>query len=172
MVTGIVTQSGGAILVASEEGVGTTFTMRFPCSRTRTQAAVAEPPPEHLQHSAHQALSAKQRHEARVLLVEDDANVRRGLERILRSGGYAIESAWDRAPGHSASFSSSKAFDLLVSDVSLPGPSGVVVAERIRGRIEGLPVIFLSGNPGDCRSGLRGRDLGLLYPEAASAEAC
>ena len=148
MVHGIVTQSGGAILVASEEGVGTTFTMRFPCSRTRTQAAVAEPPPEHLQHSAHQALSAKQRHEARVLLVEDDANVRRGLERILRSGGYAIESAWDLSSALEL-LESSNAFDLLVSDVSLPGPSGVVVAERVRGRIEGLPVIFLSGNPGD-----------------------
>ena len=148
MVHGIVTQSGGTILVASEEGVGTTFTMRFSCSRNRTPAAVAEPPPEHLQHPAQQALSAEQKHEARVLLVEDDANVRRGLERILRSGGYAIESAWDLSSALEL-LESSNAFDLLVSDVSLPGPSGVVVAERVRGRIEGLPVIFLSGNPGD-----------------------
>ena len=44
MVHGIVTQSGGVITVASEEGLGTTFTMRFACSQTRTQPAAAALP--------------------------------------------------------------------------------------------------------------------------------
>ena len=142
MVHGIVTQSGGVIAVASEEGLGTTFTMRFACSQTRTQPAAAKLPLEHLKHSASQAPSSTPDHEARVLLVEDDANVRRGLERILRSGGYAIESAWDLSSALEV-LERSKTFDLLVSDVSPPGPSGVVVAERVRSELEGLPVIFL-----------------------------
>ena len=169
MVHGIVTQSGGVITVASVEGLGTTFTMRFACSQTRTQPAAAELPLEHLKHSASQAPSSTPDHEARVLLVEDDANVRRGLERILRSGGYAIESAWDLSSALEV-LERSKTFDLLVSDVSLSGPSGVVVAERVRSELEGLPVIFLSGNPGDLLDSWDCEAVGTSFLQKASCQ--
>jgi CheY-like chemotaxis protein len=52
--------------------------------------------------------------------------------------------------------------DLLITDVRLPGPSGIQVALRMRSGLPGLPILLLSGYPVGAWRGADGEDLGRL----------
>jgi FixJ family two-component response regulator len=80
---------------------------------------------------------------ATVTVVDDDAAVRKGLARLLRSAGHAVEtfaSAGEflerRVPG---------AAGCLVLDVNMPGLNGLQLQEALAGDGGGLPIIFLTG---------------------------
>ena len=81
---------------------------------------------------------------ARVLLVEDEDMVRRVAERALVRAGYRVVSASDGEDGLSA-FDSSGPFDILISDVVMPGIDGPAMARALRKRAPDLPVLFMSG---------------------------
>ena len=79
-----------------------------------------------------------------VVLVDDDASVRRGLERLLRSAGYAVET-----------FPSARAFldrgeydraSCLVLDVRMPGQSGLELQNLLVAAGHAIPIIFISGH--------------------------
>jgi CheY-like chemotaxis protein len=84
-------------------------------------------------------------HTPHVLLVEDDEAVRELLIDMLRSHGLRV------TPVGSAeeALASGHAFDLLVTDVGLPGASGPALARQVRRRAPGLPVLFISGQSSD-----------------------
>ena len=80
---------------------------------------------------------------ATVTVVDDDAAVRKGLARLLRSAGHAVETFASaneflerRVPG---------AAGCLVLDVNMPGLNGLQLQEAIAGNGGGLPIIFLTG---------------------------
>jgi RNA polymerase sigma factor (sigma-70 family) len=81
---------------------------------------------------------------ALILVVDDDDSVRHGLDRLLRSAGFSVQTFpsadafFERAP-----LASSDAACLLL-DVRLPG-GGLVLQERLRGLGVHLPIIFISG---------------------------
>jgi CheY-like chemotaxis protein len=83
----------------------------------------------------------------RVLIVEDDPHIRRGLERLLRQVGYGVEATGDSA----AAFDSIARVkpDVILSDVYRGGGTGIdfVRALRARRETEALPVVLLTGNP-------------------------
>ncbi|MFD7549125.1 response regulator [Streptomyces sp. NPDC059578] len=85
-----------------------------------------------------------------VLLIEDDASVRDGMELVLRRHGYAIDTA---ATGEEAlallDGPGGKDVDLAVLDLMLPGMDGFEVCRRIRGRSATLPVIMLTARGDD-----------------------
>ena len=81
----------------------------------------------------------------RVLLVEDDLDNRRLLADVLRMSGHDVIAVGDAARAHDA-VTSDAYFDVLLSDVRLPGTSGPGLAAELRGRQPGLAVVLMSGH--------------------------
>ena len=77
-----------------------------------------------------------------VLVVDDDAAIRRSLERGLRLNGFAVRIAAD-GPEALAAIEQAPP-DVLVLDVSMPGMSGIEVCTRLRAEGRDLPVLMLS----------------------------
>jgi two-component system KDP operon response regulator KdpE len=93
---------------------------------------------------------------ARVLVVDDELQILRGLKVILRSAGYAVETAATKAEALGAV--SVRPPDVLVLDLILPDGSGVEVCEEIRSW-SNLPILVLSA-VGDEREKVRALDAG------------
>ncbi len=135
VVHGFAQQSGGDVWIESAEGEGTAVTLLLP----RAAAVGAE------RESGvwEQATEAGQGE--RILVVEDDALVRRVVLRGLKALGYRFVEAGD---GESAlaALEQHDDIDLLFTDVVLPGGmSGPKLAERVRERRPELPILFTSG---------------------------
>ncbi|MGC4073652.1 MAG: response regulator transcription factor [Nibricoccus sp.] len=79
---------------------------------------------------------------AKILIAEDDANIRLGLTATLESEGYAVTAASDGAQAQKL-FSQGK-FDLVILDVMMPKASGYDVCRELRAKGERLPVLFLT----------------------------
>ncbi len=77
-----------------------------------------------------------------VLVVDDDAPVRRMLERTLGAEGYAVRAVADG--GAALAEVERSAPDLVVLDVSMPGLDGLAVARRLRGKRLALPILLLT----------------------------
>ncbi|MFF2041470.1 response regulator [Kitasatospora sp. NPDC058170] len=110
----------------------------------------------------------------RVLVVDDDAAIRRTLERGLRLSGFSVtlaedgEAALDRLVPP-ASAAPPPPPDVLVLDVSMPGISGAEVCRTLRARGDDIPVLMLSAldEPADRVAGLQaGADDYLVKPFA------
>jgi signal transduction histidine kinase/ActR/RegA family two-component response regulator len=153
----LVSSVGGRLNVESRPGFGSTFTALCPPDHLRAGIAPEPtPPPE----PAEPPSTA----DASVLLVEDDAQSRNALARLLTHAGYAVETARD---GHEALASIERARPALVLlDLMMPGMDGAEVLDRIRANPDhrNLPVIVLSGDVNGRRTGeLRALDVsGLL----------
>ncbi len=145
-VYGIVKQSGGFVWVYSELGVGTTFKVYLPrIDEPPEPVPVAQQPP---------APRTSGKSGARILLVEDDDGVRELMTDILETEGYVV-----LATGHPAAAlelaPSLGIFDLLVSDVIMPGMSGHELAIKLAELQPGLRTLYVSGYAGEAlaRSG-------------------
>jgi PAS domain S-box-containing protein len=132
-VYGIVRQSGGFIQLESEPGRGATFRLYFP-EVAREIAPAEEPLPA-------QELAGCER----ILLVEDDAALRDVTQEFLAVYGYQVTAARSGAEALRLAGESACAFDLLLTDVVMPGISGRELAASMQRRHPELPVIFTSG---------------------------
>jgi two-component system nitrogen regulation response regulator GlnG len=81
----------------------------------------------------------------RVWLVDDDASIRWVLERALRNGGMQPKS-FDAAEAALAALRSDPAPDVLITDIRMPGQSGLELVRRIRGSRPQLPVIVMTAH--------------------------
>jgi PAS domain S-box-containing protein len=133
MVYGIVKQSEGYIWVYSEPAQGTTFKIYLP----RVDAAVAAPAAARPERRA-------TGHET-ILLVEDEAAVRRAAERILQRAGYTVLTAAGGPDALAVYQQHQGAIDLLLTDVVMPQMSGRELEQRFRALIPNLKVLFASG---------------------------
>jgi len=79
---------------------------------------------------------------AKILIAEDDANIRLGLVATLESEGYAVTATTDGAQALKV-FAQEK-FDFVILDVMMPKKSGYDVCRELRGRDERVPVLFLT----------------------------
>jgi len=131
MVFGIVQRHGGTIDLKTELGKGTTFFVRFPL-RAATPTAVAK---EVVVTPPQQAL--------RILLVEDEPQVRQVLTAFLEMDGHHVQGA-DHAAEALPLFREGK-FDLVITDKAMPGMSGDQMAVEIKKISPKMPVVLLSG---------------------------
>jgi CheY-like chemotaxis protein len=133
-VFGIVQQSGGHIWLYSELGQGTTFRIYFPRSdRSASASSSSDRPPETLRGSE------------KILLVEDEAQVRAASARILRRNGYEVVEAANGDEALDAWKGAGGSIDMLVTDVVMPGMSGRDLARKLESARPGLKVLYLSG---------------------------
>jgi PAS domain S-box-containing protein len=133
MVYGFVKQSGGHIEIYSEERLGTTVKIYLPRTR-RPEATAHEADPDPIPEG----------NEA-ILVVEDDALVRRYVTAQLASLGYATRAAQNAAEALGI-IEGEEPFDLLFTDIVMPGGmNGRVLAEEAVRRRPSLHVLFTSG---------------------------
>ncbi len=136
VVHGIVSAHGGRVEVTSTVGLGTTFTVVLP----RSGDAPAEPPGTDRPRPA--AGMPPGRNE-RILIVEDEDGARQGLADILAMLGYrvtAVASAED-----ALALPHAPPFDLVLSDLLLPGLAGPELVRRLEVRWPGLRIVLMSG---------------------------
>lgn len=79
---------------------------------------------------------------ARILIAEDDANIRLGLAATLESDGYAVTAASDGA--QALKLFPQEKFDLVILDVMMPRQSGYDVCREIRAKPSRVPILFLT----------------------------
>ena len=132
MVYGIVRQSGGFITVDSDPGAGATFRILLP--RTTLTPAEATPIHEHVPAGGG----------PKVLVVDDDDEVRRPTCRVLEVLGWTVVSTASAEEALAAFEGSEETPDLLVTALSLPGMDGMALADRLQSSDPGLGVLFLS----------------------------
>ncbi|MDE2377624.1 CHASE3 domain-containing protein [Bradyrhizobium sp.] len=131
MVYGFVKQSGGHIKVYSEESYGTTLKLYLPPGEGVSEPAVTTAP---------LAVGGSET----ILVVEDDALVRNFVTAQLQSLGYRTIAA-DDARAALALVDRGEPFDLLFTDVVMPGMSGRQLADAVAQRRPGLKVLYTSG---------------------------
>ena len=78
--------------------------------------------------------------ETRILLIEDDPDIREGVRILLESEGYAVDEAADGETGLALAGADT---DLVILDVMMPGMSGLKVCQELR-RTSNVPVLFLT----------------------------
>ena len=135
-VYGIVARAGGRIDVRSEPGRGTTFDIFLP---QHPQAEFTEPP-------STREVPIRTQRGGRVLLVEDDLELRDSTRRILRNAGYDVRVASD---GREAlDILAELAFDveIVVSDVVMPVLNGLELREQMKLFAPQLPIILMTGD--------------------------
>ena len=138
-VYGIVTQSGGGIVVQSRPERGTTFEILLPRVHEGTAEALALPP---VAGAAPRRSTGQQQV---VLVVEDELAVRELAERVLTLAGYRTLTAADGQQALSLCEVHEGDIDLVITDVVMPAMSGPDLVRRLRHRMADLRVIFMSG---------------------------
>jgi len=129
-----VSQAGGRIRLLSEPGLGTTVWIALPV----VDAGEARRPASGSPVAAGAA-------GAWILLAEDEQAVRSLVERILRRAGYEVLSAPDARAALELEAGHRGVIDLLVSDVVMPGMSGLELARELQARRPGTGVLLISG---------------------------
>lgn len=156
MVFGFAKQSGGTIRVYSEVGRGTSFRVYLPVAEEDAEP-VADPP--------RIALSVGT---ATLLLVEDQAAVRKTLKLALESRGFSVLEAESGDAGLRLFEQRGSEIDLIVTDVVMPGRlQGPELVAAIRATGRTIPVVYVSGYPHEANvhgNGIAANDVSLTKP--------
>jgi len=135
IVYGIVKQSQGNIWTYSEPGKGTSFKIYLPRvdeKSIKPKGSLPPPPPSG-------------RGTETILLVEDEASVRRTARRILAGKGYTVLEAENGEDAIKCYHAHKGTIHILVTDVIMPGISGKEVADRLVASKPSLKVLYVSG---------------------------
>jgi len=163
MVYGLMDQMGGYVTVESEVGAGTTVRLFFPALRGVRSASVEQAV----------GVAATKRGSERILLVEDDADIRTLTARVLRRAGYHVteavngEDAEERLRSHADG--KEPPYALVVSDMVMPHGDGLYVLEATRRLAAPARIVFVSGYAGDGLSGAPGGDIATIGSRFALA---
>ena len=135
VVYGIVKELNGSINVESTPGEGSTFKISIPAITTTEEAYEAEPPPPTLPSG----------NGLRVLLVEDNQWVRQSTALLLTDNGYKVYEATNAEKALSLFYQEKGEFDLVISDVIMPGRSGIELLDPLLDINPKVPVLLCSG---------------------------
>lgn len=128
---GIINRHKGTISVASPESTGTTFTINIPISENTLEAEEKTKP------------ILKEKRKATILVIEDEEEVRNLLADILIEGGHNVETTSDGNQG--IEMFKDMDFDMVFTDLGMPGVSGWEVAETVKNINRKIPVAIITG---------------------------
>jgi len=136
-VYGIAKQTGGTVSISTKVGHGTTMTVYLP----RSTAQAASPP------SQDHAGGSLRLHEATILVVDDDRDVRELAVSCLESLGYRVRSA-EGGRGAINLISDGAPVDLVLIDIAMPEINGVQAIQAILKMRPSLPFLYMTGYVG------------------------
>jgi CheY-like chemotaxis protein len=134
IVHGIVKGMGGDIEIESEPGIGTEVRVYFP---------VAEDISEVYRSTTREASGLHGTGE--ILLVDDEKIISAMVEKYLSEHGYTVKSYSNSRQAIYDFLNNPDRYDLVMSDVTMPGMTGIELAGRIRKENPGLPIILITG---------------------------
>ena len=133
-VYGIVRQSEGSIDMRSEPGKGSTFEICLPQAPVGEHIAVGQVP-----------IAARQRGHETILVVEDEASVRKLTISVLERQGYSVLAADGPGPAAAIAAEHPGPIDLLLTDVVMPGGNGADLAARLSALRPAMKVLMMTG---------------------------
>ena len=148
-VYGIVKQLGGQIWVYSEVGQGTTFKLYFRRHEGAGTAPEAPAPRTPRRETAG----------ARILLVEDDAPVRTAVRRVLERHGHTVIEAETGGEVTGILADPAHGVDLVISDMVMPGMTGIELRRAVHAIDPAIPVLMMSGYSHEAITRLASREV-------------
>ena len=139
-VYGIVQQTGGHLTVESDLGVGTTFRIFLPVA---DPSKVVEAPIVKAPVEARKPVNLSG--QGTILFVEDEASVRLIAAKTLRKRGYKVIEAEDGEEAYEILEDDEHDFDLMISDVVMPGMDGPTLLKKGRPLLGEARIVFISG---------------------------
>jgi PAS domain S-box-containing protein len=127
---GIIQRSGGDLTIESAEGLGTTITFQLPVAPVADEVSPASPP--------------TQLPSLRILLIDDAAAVLAAVSEMLSELGATVVEARGGREGLTH-LEKGPAFDLVLTDLGMPGMTGWAVARAVKTHCPSLPVGLLTG---------------------------
>jgi PAS domain S-box-containing protein len=137
VVHGTVKDLGGTIKVESQVGEGTRFTVLLPCAVESAEQR-KEPTDEELQPLA----------KSHVLLVDDDDLALKSMQLVLKQLGHRVTACGSAHEALSCLIQSPDAFDVLLSDFTMPRMSGLELAKKVHASHPTLPILLITGDAG------------------------
>jgi PAS domain S-box-containing protein len=139
IVFGIAKQSGGAVVVDSQPGKGSTFEVYFPRASGELAKAATPIPTTRAAGGAGTG--------ERILLVDDDDQMRRAAKRVLSSQGYTVVDVADPREALEILRDTAQRISLVVTDFVMPHMDGPTMVAAARGIRPALRVLYISGYP-------------------------
>ena len=133
IVRGIATRCGGHVDVESEPGVGTAFHVYFPLAGAVSSGANRE---------THASVPRGSGH---ILFVDDEESLLLAGRDVLQRLGYRVTARLGGEQALETLGAAPQDYDLVISDVTMPGMNGVEFAVRVREIRPGIPIVFTSG---------------------------
>lgn len=137
-VYGIVKQSAGHLTVYSEVGHGTTFKVYLPLTEETARTQELEPQTQRVPRGSET-----------ILLVEDEDSLREVTRNYLTNKGYTVLVASQAEEAMAVAAGRSGPIDLLLTDVILPGNSGVQLAQKLTAQNPRMRILYVSGYTAD-----------------------
>jgi CheY-like chemotaxis protein len=141
-------QSGGALVIESQPGIGTTVTLWLPEAVPDAAPEAATAMAAAVRSAARQTAPEREpAAPARILLVDDEAMIREVLARQLAEAGFEVLSAASGA--EALVLAETTHVDAVITDLSMAGVDGLGVIRGLQARSPGLPAVLLTGYAGD-----------------------
>lgn len=139
MVYGIVKQLGGTITCESTWGEGTTFTLVLPVLASSEHKVNTSSP-----YQPKQDISASDvSRQAKILVVEDEPMIQNLMTEFLKREGYMVDTA--SSAEEALAFLDVSSYNLIITDLGLPGMGGEKFLDELAKRNLGIPIIVASG---------------------------
>jgi PAS domain S-box-containing protein len=152
VVHGIVQGHGGVIVVDSQPGAGTRFTLFFPANHTPADPATPEPTqpagsgatPSHTP-DASVSRAGVEKPGSHIVYVDDDVALVSLVKRLMERRGYRVSAHHDQRAALDLISADPQGVDLLLTDYNMPGMSGLELARQARALRTDLPIGIASG---------------------------